>query len=434
MQTESLARLVFSADFLTFRSIAIDFMERRGFLAADLVDGPHDGGTDLRLFVAHPSPTQIAVQVTVDRKWEQKITQDARKVRDRLGLIHIFFLCNYRIPEARFTAVADMIFRETAVNVTRFDGQTIASSYHQWGATHRLLELCDLPIPARPEAANRMLQAKLLAADSFLAFSEEATDFRSAVREAAAIAVIYNSERALLRNECAAAIANHLGLPVEQHRQIESLLDRLIQRRDLQVSETGIMVISSAKRSSLDAAAAVTSRDRIQLAEDIRLLLRGATQVRTIGDSVVNPILDAAGAAALAAGYVWSSNALDANGEPSLRALRTRLRNLHAALDAAAVPDGVDTRSAIVTSIAEVVSASPYGQCLAAAELYFNIAILNEECLATILGGGLDADIMLDASVAMPMLSSLLFRPAGSRFSFSAHRLYRSAEAHGLRL
>jgi len=361
--------------------------------------------------------------------------RDARRVRDALGLNNLHFLCSYRIPEASFNTVADDIFREVGVSIVRHDGQTMASSFRNWEMTGNILDLFGIDASQSRPLNSTPTHAKIIAADSFLAFSNDATDFRQAVKESAVVAVVFSASTDLTRPNLVSEVTQHLGLEDPGHeRQIESVIDRLIQRRDLSVASQGYIVLAEDKRGTLTTASHIMTAEKEQYISEITAFLESASVQRVVDPDVISSVVDTAGAAALASGLLFSSRITNENGRTPHRAVRDRLANLNASLDAAGIADGIDTRNSSILRIAEITAGSPYGQSLAAAELFFHIAKLDGDSLAIVLGDGIDTGVILDAPVAIPMLSSLLYEPAGSRFSHSAHRLYRSSQRHHVQL
>ena len=78
MRLEALSRLIASADFLSFREIALETMKLLGYQQPTLTDGWSDGGTDIRLTMMPPYPSPLTVQVTAQKDWRSKLTSRPR--------------------------------------------------------------------------------------------------------------------------------------------------------------------------------------------------------------------------------------------------------------------------------------------------------------------------------------------------------------------
>jgi hypothetical protein len=117
---------------------------------------------------------------------------------------------------------------------------------------------------------------------------------------------------------------------------------------------------------------------------------------------------------------------------PVRQQLRRRTKEIGAALLAAGVPERqLDTH---LRGLAALISNSDIGVVLMAGELFVNLVSLNTTHLERALGATGGSNIYLDASVAIPMLAGLLYKPARQRFSLAAMRVYELARRRGIPL
>jgi hypothetical protein len=111
--------------------------------------------------------------------------------------------------------------------------------------------------------------------------------------------------------------------------------------------------------------------------------------------------------------------------------IRARLRHLHSTLDSLGISEG-GTRDRFLEELAELASNSPIGKCVLSGELFLSLSSSRMPQLIRALGAHSDIQVLLDASVAIPMLCGLLFRPVRNRFSLAAEHAYSQLRTHDL--
>jgi hypothetical protein len=85
----------------------------------------------------------------------------------------------------------------------------------------------------------------------------------------------------------------------------------------------------------------------------------------------------------------------------------------------------------LVQELADVAANSPLGTNLMAGELFLTLSIGRTPHLIRALGARTGIEVLLDASVAIPMLVSLLFKPVKRRFSIAARHAHDELKRHG---
>jgi hypothetical protein len=165
-----LARLIESSDFMSFRELALKCLEIKGYRGIAVTDGWRDGGTDVRVFHMPPNPTPLAFQISVEKDWRSKAKADAVKVKDNLKLEHMILVSSRRIAEAEFQIIADEIWREQAVRVTRIDNQSIASTFFAEGRSGEVLSILGINITG--QTSGRDQTARSDAAMAFVFFGK----------------------------------------------------------------------------------------------------------------------------------------------------------------------------------------------------------------------------------------------------------------------
>ncbi|MDQ2760190.1 MAG: hypothetical protein M3Y17_07075 [Actinomycetota bacterium] len=144
-------------------------------------------------------------------------------------------------------------------------------------------------------------------------------------------------------------------------------------------------------------------------------------------------VLEAAGALIMGGGDAAGGTLGFSDETGPLRSrLRRRMRTLAAALTASRVPDGdVDKH---LRELARLLSNSEIGKILMAGELFVTLVSLRTTEFERALGARGGVELVLDASVAIPMLAGLLYEPAQPRFSAAAVRIYDLARSRKIPL
>lgn len=426
MRLDALARLVETADFASFRELAAHCLALKGYSEVALTDGWNDGGTDLRVYQLPPNPTHIGFQVTVERDWKAKLWEDAAKAKARLSLDHMTLVTSRRVPEAEFFAESEAVWRDLGVRVTKLDGQAIASTFFLEGRSSLVLRL--LGIDVADTATDRPASARENAAYSYAFFGADTHTFRETAIESTIVAIAA-ARTGIARDALENEVSTLVGLSGSRRSVVVASVDRMIQRGDLS-GPAASLTLSSGLADAASAMTTLRQRDWRQLESDVREVLKAGgvrpTQARI--DEIVSDLgallLDAAQNAVSALGSRESSVVSRA---------KQRLRHLHATLDSIGLPDG-NARDRALEELTRIASASAAGKCLLAGELFLSLVPLTTPNLIRALGARSEVVVLLDASVAIPMLCALLFSPVKSRFSLAAHHAYKEISSHGLRL
>lgn len=103
MQIQLIGNHIEAADPSRFRELARTVIQDRGYSQLNESDGWADGGRDLRIFNAPGmKPIKIAFQVSVEKRWKDKLLEDLEKAKKTLGIETFVFVSNRRIPDSKF--------------------------------------------------------------------------------------------------------------------------------------------------------------------------------------------------------------------------------------------------------------------------------------------------------------------------------------------
>lgn len=425
MRLDSLVRLIETADFSSFRELALVCLSLKGYHDVTLSDGWNDGGTDVRVFQMPPNATRIAFQITVERDWKAKLAEDAAKAKIKLKLTHMTFVCSRRVAEYEFQKAAESVWRKYNVRATKIDGQAIASTFFEAGQSSRVLEILGirtssvaLPTPIADSRAE--------VACAFVFFGKEAGQFREGMIESAIASVGSRNAEGLDRAAFEKEVCVVLQLEENQGRMVTSIVDRMIQRNELSGAE-GVIKLPPQQVDAFRAMVVLRESEWAGLHGKLCGVLKNRLG-RKVRDEEADAIMADVGALMMDTAEI---NATAARQQKvSLEAIRGRIRHLHATLDAMRFPDG-GLRSEALADVVALVCETGLSRRLIAGQTYLLLSAAGTPQLISALGGRTSAQVMLDASVAIPMLCGLLYSPVGGHFSYAAHQAYVQIQSHG---
>lgn len=429
MRLDSLVNAITSADFTAFREIALLYLDRRGFRAS-LADGPHDGGADFLSFDLLPSNTKFAVQVSIEKNWQKKLRTDAAKARKILGVEHLLFLSSRVITQPAFQQIADELLSTNKIVVQKADAKDIASLAELRGFATEILRKLGYPIvePVSTSFTRPDLRRSVAYACAF--FGTDAQAFRKTVIENATLAAVFEAGGSAERDTVVDRVALSLGLTSNQRAQVTSAMDRMLQEARL-TSKNGTITLDAKVRDNWATASALREREKVALTEQVDALLASNVKRAPARKHAVDIVLEDLGALWLAMGRATS----DALGPHELSGLaqdplRDRLRHLDATLDTLGVVDK-GQRETLLRELGRLAAGSSFGRSLAAGEIFINLTSMKTPHLFRAFGGGRELCTLLDTSVAMPLLCSLLFDSAQQDFFIAAKHAYDQLAAHG---
>jgi hypothetical protein len=432
MRLDSLVRAIEAADFSAFREIALVSLKLRGFQPS-LSDGPHDGGADFLVYVLAPNEARFAVQVSVEKNWQRKLRADAAKARKRLHIENLLFISSRVITEPVFQELADDLLRQFNIQVRKTDAKDLASQAMRSAFTHDILHILgiDVPAPAARPFQRPDLRQDVAYACAF--FGTEAQAFRKTVVENGVMAAVFQAGGSAERETVTARTMLSLGLASNQGLQVASAIDRMLQEGRLS-SKNGSVTLDTLVRDNWATANALQHAELIALHTRVDALLAPYVKNATKRRDAIDAFVEDLGALWLQMGRV-TSDALDATELSTLAQgpLRDRLRHLDAILDTLGVVDA-GTRTKLLHDSCALAADSTFGRALTAGEIFINLVSMRTPHVFRALGGVKELCTILDTSVAMPLLSSLLYDSAEQDYFVAAKHAYDQLIAHGASL
>ena len=374
-----------------FYGVALMYLERLGYKDLCIVDGSGDGGRDVAC-----SRDDLRIQLSTQSKWDKKINEEAANT-ERAGRRHLIFVTNRLISMA---AQQDFFERKYSykgtVDVSIHDLRHISTALTRPGVINRAYEMLGMTVPHEVHA-----DPKEIAVSSILMFSTEARELREEIVEANVRAQLLHrpgmSEKAV--KDTLSEILP--GSNIE--RDVSAALSRLRMGKRISGPVTGID-LTPAERE-------------VMLAAETELLAARMADVAMLCEATGLHADDAGELLSIALELLIRSRDLDGTGP-----IEERLRNFLASHNLSR------RRAKVYDALAKTSSARirQHGQTLD------RIFSANTFDIYRALGRRTSVQLVLDASVAMPVLFGLSFGSSRSRYGVSALALRDACIAHGI--
>ncbi|MFV8753696.1 hypothetical protein ACNOYE_24335 [Nannocystaceae bacterium ST9] len=286
------------------------------------------------------------------------------------------------------------------------------------GALPRLLDILDLPtsdgrVPATPEDRRRD------AMYAYAFFAPEVHDFRKAIRDRSLIVALAQAGGSATIGGLCVDAARLLGIDDKDAMSLLHDIDRLRQVGRIQ-GPNGTVVLAAEERETMAALAALRRREEAALRDRLE------AHVDSAGLEPREDALDVLwqDLGPLLARHIGAPEALDH--------LRSRVRRLRRELESHGLPAGERGNQFIAEAIA-LASDSELGKSLATGSVYQALVRLDRSALLRALDASSLA-IVVDASVAIPMLCALFHGSVEQRFFLVAEEFHRRSRHAGVAL
>lgn len=417
MQHDAIARHIEAATPEQLKAVARLALKLSGYPASRITDGPYDGGCDIVVENALGGVLPLAVAVSVERDWRTKLRKDVETVHRKLGVEHVLFISSRRIPEGSFRPVQTQL-RDGNMHVDRLDQQGIADLVMDKGALGELLEALDIRADAlRVPNSPRDRQRDVAYAYAF--FAPEVHEFRKAVRARTLLMALAQVGGSARIEELCLDAGRLLGMNADDATGLRSDIDRLRAQGSIQ-GRNGEVMLAPDQRATIEALWMLRQHQEAGLRDQLR------AEVEKAGIEPLDDVLQLLmhGVGALVARHI--------DGSQTLEDLHAQARRLRRELQAYGLSEGDQGDQFVVRAI-EVARSSELGQSLATGSVYQALMRLDREALLRALDAKSIACV-LDASVAMPMLSALLHGSVEQRFFVVAEDLHRRSERANISL
>jgi hypothetical protein len=423
MRHESLVKLLGTLDPATFLEVARRCLEARGYHPS-LSDGPRDGGVDFLVYLRGLDPAPCAVQVSIEKNWKAKLREDAAKAA-RSGLSTLVFVSSRRVPITDFARIEDELVGTLGIKVQKMDAQDIAGLAIDRGLVPAMLQAIGVPVAPpvhRPFERPRFRQD---AAYACAFFGVDARELRKAALQETICTMLMNAGGQESRDTIVDQVVLSMGLAATQRLQVQATIDRLLQEGRIQ-GKNGDISLDEKALQTRQAVQALAQVDLDALRQKIDACLepfvKKRSRLTTLRETVLEDIgvllMDTATRTSAAASNVLTDG------------VRTRLVHLERTLESVGLSEG--ERTNMIRALARTASESQYGKHFLTGEIVLQLFNLRTSHLLRALEGRDQLLVVLDTSVAMPMLCNLLYSPANQQYFAASQHLYEQLSAHGI--
>ncbi len=435
IRLDSLTRLISGTDFVTFREICLKFLSIKGYDETALSDGWNDGGTDVIVGISPDSKSPLAIQITVDAKIKKKLVSDAIKAKDKLKLHRMILLYNRRFDEYEFSTIQSDIADKHGVFVTKEDSQGIASFFFKNQRAIDVLDIIGIDFDGllRQYSENKHFDPKQNAIFSALFFSELATDFRESVIESTIISILSSKSIGINEEKLIRETISILSIDSHEKGKVKSVLDRLRQK-DIVVGKADNIEVKTEILKKYQTLVALREKEINDFKIQISINIRKYLPKTSISDDFLDKLLECIGSY-FTASITKAKNQLNHsfdNTDSISKIIKERYNKLNLLLNEINFPEG-NSRDLFFKEINESYSSTDFAHQLLAGELIISYANLSLNNFIQALGGTKELISIIDASVAIPILCSYLFKPTNDKFILYSHELFKKLKSLGVK-
>lgn len=389
MYFSGLRKLLGSVEEKLFYDVALMYLSAQRYRDLSIVDGTGDGGRDVIC-----SRPDLRIQLSVRKDWENKINEEAANTI-AAGATHLIYVTNRVISPKKEAAFRASVFKHAGVvDVSIHDVNRITTALARPGRIARAYEMLGASVAPTVQATTSEI-----AVSSLLLFGHEAAELREEIVDANVRAWLLhnpNANEQILVDEVARALPG--ANPV---KGVMTAVSRLRTTGHIVGPKSGV---------SLSAEEAA----RMKGAEDEFLLAREA-DVQKLVSNVGITYLDASQLLSLALETLLRGDELT-NGDAQSESVREFLAQ-----------KGLSRRRTHIYKLLSECSITKHFQYAKTVDRIFATSTFD---IYRALGGKTDITMVLDTSVALPMLFGLEFQVATSRYAVGATTLLDVCQSH----
>lgn len=215
MYFAALKRAIQALEEKRFYDIALMYLELRGYRGLSIVDGSGDGGRDVIC-----SRKDLRIQLSVRKDWEVKLNYESTATKSA-GKHHLVYVTNRQISDVEEQSFLTSKHKNIGdVDISLHDLNRISTTLAQPGVIEKAYAALGMSVDSRLHA-----QPKDIAISNVMLFSKEAHDFRSSIVESNLRAWLFKNGPASI--EQAVAAVGELLPYVEIERDITRAIGRL---------------------------------------------------------------------------------------------------------------------------------------------------------------------------------------------------------------
>jgi hypothetical protein len=429
---DTFGRTIEGCDFITFRELAIFTLPYIGLKEVKLTDGWRDGGTDVKVGVNKGTELNLAVQISVERKWQSKIIGDLRKIKSNYSNVRaVYFISSRRIQERDFETVRQQAYKDFDINLFKYDNQGISSVLLEAGKVEEGLTKINYDVPKLVELRKsyRRFDPNNSAMLSLLFFSNEISETRDIKLSSEIISLIFESgnkisEAGIISGLDSRYIPEAVKKGLTQLRgkdEIHGTKDAISLKRELYETIMANELVKTQEISDLKSV--------------IEKIVLAYNKNRPITSEQCNQIIENLGSFyAISSGRISSQlNHTSTNLNTLQLNVKEGIKRLHILLDELGVDPQKD-KDDILNDICSEAAKTNLMESLAAAEVIRSLENLTSDDLLIALGAENELIVILDSSVSIPILCSYLFEPTKESFVHFSYKTYEACSNHNIAL
>ncbi|MGE4073031.1 MAG: hypothetical protein AB7E72_17830 [Lysobacterales bacterium] len=384
-------KLIESLEEKRFYDIALLYLTAQGYNDVRIIDGSGDGGRDVAT-----SRSDLRIQLSVRKDWQTKINDETELTLSK-GKRHLLYITNRSIPDSNFSEFRASGYKLAGeVEISLIDLKALSSALALPGISKRTYEVLGIQVGDKVIAS-----VSEIAISSYLLFSSDARDLRQEIFESNIKAFVYKNA-SVSEIELIGALSNALpGANVEN--DLRRFAASLRSRKILHYDENKIYLTDDAcaqmKSAELDYLTSIAS-DTKALCEKYKL---EDTEARELIEMSLE--------------LIARGEQLDGNDVFAISLLQF------------IADKGLGRRK---QEIFEDLSSLNQAKIKGYGEAVNHIFSTNTFDIFRALGRHAEVVMVLDSSVAMPMMFGLSFGPARSRYGLAASALHDVCAAHGI--
>lgn len=405
----------------SFKAVACAYLRDRFARPVHFVDGTGDGGVDAWIVKNDDPLVRHAAQFYAgDRNgWRAKLEDDVHKIarfRDsikhdvgrRLDFARVYFVSALEPNETTFSDYADEVYEEHGIRLESCDARAIASRALQNPRSLLFTHLAER-LPGFKSTSDVAVSAREKALLSFAVFDGQAKHARVAVVKNAVLAAAGEHADGCPRAVLEAESCRLLGLSSPSRLVAHAVRDlRAEAQLSIDDSAEQLVRVSSTARASLKTANAVAQAELTGLRQRCIALIepeisKGRHHRTELAARAVAPLLENLGALIREPVAERLLLALDPTTKPQDASERQAIARWRQTADEMASELDEGPAARLLLQVVKEVASHPFSRRLAAAELNFRLTELDAREFEEALGAS-QQHILLDASIAMPML------------------------------
>ncbi|AZA78696.1 hypothetical protein EG347_14865 [Chryseobacterium sp. G0186] len=389
------------------------------------IDGSYDGGTDMITF-RDGEREKVAYQITTQKTdIKNKAYKDAEKSIHNLGIEKFYFLTTYNLSEIDQRLIEANISKELKINAVCLSPKVISGLIINDGKLNKFLESVDYPLPRQH---GNIVDIKEKALHSYSVFSSDTNRLKFSVYEDTILFSLFN--RDLTEDELITYVLSFLNLDDEKHEFIKKRIGGLFGKALIKKDENNLISLTEQSYKDLNNRQSLYEIELNNLSSAQTDLLQDKYKIPWTSDDSKKISL-------------WIANSYIYNQLENLKEINvsivnnnfynisengtTKLKN-YLLKDKKIENPLLDE---IVTELLDMASTHPLINKIARASVYVSLDGNNPIASAKAIGASRwsDVNIIVEPSVALPYICSILYNGNTNRFFKSSIKSINQAKS-----